>query len=265
MVSVETYSLSVDFTNQGVNAETFEDEILSSSISSATLEFINVSVSSADNVDIVFDVAISAGDKTTLDGLVAAHLGEVVIESFIDGSIKDFLAVAPTNPRHGDRYIVAIGATGIWDGYDTFEAQFNDVLSEWEFFKPAVGVRTLVESDNRFYFFNGIIWRLLPHADRRELIHLADGVGGPFEDFLSGAFREILPANDPFPTSVIWWESSATLEKIVEKTITRNANKTPSTIEWKAYDEDGYVEATVTDSITYGVGIFEINRTRTVS
>ncbi len=104
-----------------------------------------------------------------------------------------------------------------------------------------------------------------PHASLRELIHLADGVGGPFEEFASGAYREILPAADPFPTSVIWWESSSKSKKIVEKTITRNPNKTPSNIEWKAYGADGStVLAVVSDDIIYD-GVFELNRTRTIS
>lgn len=103
------------------------------------------------------------------------------------------------------------------------------------------------------------------HASLRELIHLADGVGGPFEEFVSGAYREILPAKAPFPTSVIWWESSAKLKKIVEKTLTLNVNKTPSIIEWKAYDTDGVtVLATISDSIAYD-GVFELSRTRTIS
>lgn len=101
------------------------------------------------------------------------------------------------------------------------------------------------------------------HAALRQLIHLADGVGGPFEQFLSGAYREI--SGGAFPTSKIWYESSAKTKKIVEKTITRNPNQTPATIEWKAYATDGStVIATVTDTITYS-GVFETSRTRTIA
>jgi hypothetical protein len=102
------------------------------------------------------------------------------------------------------------------------------------------------------------------HKTLRQLIHLADGVGGPWESFTSGAFREILPASDPFPTSVTWYESSSKLKKIVEKTIVRNSNKTPSTIEWTAYDTDGTTPvATIKDTITYD-GVFELDRTREI-
>lgn len=99
------------------------------------------------------------------------------------------------------------------------------------------------------------------HASLRQLIHLANG--GPFEEFVSGAFREV--AGGVFPTSIVWYESVAKTDKIVEKTIVRNANQTPATIEWKSYDEDGStVLATVTDTITYS-GVTETSRTRSVA
>lgn len=102
------------------------------------------------------------------------------------------------------------------------------------------------------------------HAALRQLIHLADG-SGPFEEFASGAYKEVLPVANPFPTSVIWYESVAKTEKIVEKTITYNGNKTPATITWEAYDTDGTtVLATVSDTISYS-GVFETSRTRTVT
>lgn len=102
------------------------------------------------------------------------------------------------------------------------------------------------------------------HKTIRQLIHLADE-GGPFEGFASGAYQETLPSADPFPTSVIWWESSDKLKKIVEETITYNSNKTISTDQWKVYDTDGTtVLATVTDTISYS-GVFETSRTRTIA
>jgi len=102
------------------------------------------------------------------------------------------------------------------------------------------------------------------HQTLRQLTHLAEE-GGPFEGFASGAYQETLPAADPFPTSIIWWTSAAKTHKIVEETITYNANKTINTDEWKVYDTDGStVLATVTDTIAYS-GIFETSRTRTIA
>lgn len=100
------------------------------------------------------------------------------------------------------------------------------------------------------------------HQELRQLIHFIDD--GPAQGFPSGSYKETLPAADPFPTSIIWWESSSKLKKIIELTITRNANQTPSLEIWKVYNTDGStVKATVTDAISYS-GIFETSRTRTI-
>lgn len=105
------------------------------------------------------------------------------------------------------------------------------------------------------------------HRALRQLIHFIDD--GPAEGFASGAYKETLPTASPFPTSIIWWESSSKLKKIVEKTITRvgvgASTVAPTPIIWKIYDTDGTtVLATITDSITY-TGVFETSRTRVLS
>jgi len=102
------------------------------------------------------------------------------------------------------------------------------------------------------------------HKALRQLIHFIDR--GPAEGFASGAYMEILPAADPFPTSIIWWESSSKFKKIVEKAVTWDSiPKVPIQIQWKVYDTDGSsVLSTVTDAISYS-GVFETSRTRTIA
>lgn len=100
------------------------------------------------------------------------------------------------------------------------------------------------------------------HRTLRQLIHFIDN--GPAEGFASGAYREILPAADPFPTSVTWYDDATKAKKLVEKLLTYTG-AFPTTIQWKIYDTDGStVLATVTDAITYS-GAFEISRTRTIA
>jgi hypothetical protein len=102
------------------------------------------------------------------------------------------------------------------------------------------------------------------HATLRQLIHLADGVGGPMEEWPSGSYREILPAADPFPTLVTWWVTAAKTKKIVQKDLTY-AGVVPTQIKWTVYAADGTTAiASVTDTITY-VGVFETSRLRTVT
>jgi hypothetical protein len=99
------------------------------------------------------------------------------------------------------------------------------------------------------------------HKALRHLIHFINE--GPAEGFATGAYKEILPSANPFPTSVIWWESNSKLQKIVEKTITYTGSF-PTTIEWEMYDTDGStLLVTVTDTISYS-GPFETTRTRAI-
>lgn len=103
------------------------------------------------------------------------------------------------------------------------------------------------------------------HADLLDLIHFIDE--GPAAGFPSGAFKEVV--GGAFPTSIIWYTDATKTKKYVEKTITRSGGgatmTAPTPIVWTMYDTDGTtVKATVSDAITYS-GIFEVNRTRTVS
>lgn len=101
------------------------------------------------------------------------------------------------------------------------------------------------------------------HKILRQLIHFIDD--GPADGFISGSFKEIIPSSNPFPTSIIWWESSLKIKKILEKYYTYNSNKTINQVQWKMYDIDGItIISTITDTITYN-GVFEINRTRIIS
>lgn len=99
------------------------------------------------------------------------------------------------------------------------------------------------------------------HKVLRQLIHFIDD--GPAEGFASGAYKETTPTG-PFPTSEIWWESSAKLKKIVELTTTWTGPLITQEV-WKMYATDGStVIATITDAISYS-GVFETSRTRTIA
>ena len=101
------------------------------------------------------------------------------------------------------------------------------------------------------------------HRALRHLIHFIDE--GPAEGFLTGAFSVVDPAS-PFPTSEIWYVVGSTppAGKIVEQTVSYNANNTINTSAWKMYDTDGStVLVTVTDTFTYS-GVFPTGRTRAI-
>lgn len=133
--------------------------------------------------------------------------------------------------------------------------------NEQKSFLQSVGITNGLE----ITAFGGGTLTDLQHSRLRQLIHLADGVGGPMEGFTSDAYRETLPASNPFPTSIIWWESSAKLKKIIEKTLTYDGSFNITTANWKVYDIDGTtVLAQITDTMTLD-GPFELSRVRVIT
>jgi hypothetical protein len=100
-----TYSIANDTLNGKVQGGDLDDQIRASAIVTA-LAFVNTGHSAADNIDIVFKAAISAGDETILDGLVAAHDGVVVkptLNVHLDSASEDDgkLVVVPFPARDG--------------------------------------------------------------------------------------------------------------------------------------------------------------------
>lgn len=71
----------------------------------------------------------------------------------------------------------------------------------------------------------------------------------------SGAYTEV-DSGVPlaFPLVVVLWESSAKLKRVLDKTIVRNANQSPSTITWRLYQTNGVtVQQTYVDTYTYDI------------
>jgi hypothetical protein len=184
------------------------------------------------------DNPVQAGDLFTLTGASASN-GDYTIQSIIDDQTFVVVETVPSDGTGGSgTFYYPPGASKVGIGrISTLDATTETVQEALE-----------------------------QHPIRRELVHLAEGIGGPFEDFTSGAYREILPAGDPFPTSVIWWTDSSKTDKIVELTLTYTAFKQPATMVWKSYDSDGStVLRTVTDTMAYTSNVFEHTRTRTVT
>jgi hypothetical protein len=161
-------------------------------------------------------------------------------------------------PRTPDRFPGELQEEGILMDVDSVHPTANGEIR----YVSGVGFRFFEEGAETGLSGSGL--SPATHQVLHQLIHFISD--GPAEGFASGAYKETLPSADPFPTSVIWWESSSKLKKIVEKTVTWGTGpKVPTQIEWKMYGTDGStVLATVSDAIAY-TGVFEMSRTRTIS
>jgi len=98
-----TYSVATDTAQGVVDLGALEHEIQDSDISSAAYLFVS---NTEDVLDIWFDGALSAGDETTLDGVVAAHLGLPLDIATTGGIIIDPI------PAPSDLAVAPQGTTG---------------------------------------------------------------------------------------------------------------------------------------------------------
>ena len=81
--------------------------------------------------------------------------------SYIDGLINLTVfnlstTTPPVSPSPGDRYVVGIGATGVWSGEDNKIAIF--VGTNWVFFTPSEGWRAYDQGSNEIVVFDRSSW-----------------------------------------------------------------------------------------------------------
>ena len=108
-----TYSISGDFPNQKVNSDSLKNEIDESAIVTA-LSYINTNL---DDCDIWFGDALSGGDETILNGIVATHQGNPppkVINSCCQVDAKTF----------------HVGSASLWRISNTPCLRFDDTVEE---------------------------------------------------------------------------------------------------------------------------------------
>ena len=71
-------------------------------------------------------------------------------------SVRQTLGAPPVSPVAGERYLVAVGATGDWAGHDNALAEFSG--SVWRYTEPALGVRVLDEAAATVLEWDGATW-----------------------------------------------------------------------------------------------------------
>jgi hypothetical protein len=134
-VTPYAYSISTDFPNQKVDSSRLAQEIRDSAIVVA-LDGILVE---GDACTISFKEALSAGDETILDGIVAAHSGEPLVPDLPVQPVKtiDTSSLDPNtaNTRlKGFEFTAAAkdqGTDGKWTAYDvSFPYEINLLLGE---------------------------------------------------------------------------------------------------------------------------------------
>jgi len=82
-------------------------------------------------------------------------------DEYADVSLKDvidFISIPPTNPKHGQRYLVANGS-GAWQVHNTQIAQWNSFDGIWYFSNdPIPNDMVYVRANGSRMRFNGVVW-----------------------------------------------------------------------------------------------------------
>jgi len=87
------------------------------------------------------------------------------IDTLLQGSVKDYtITTPPGSPTSGDRYIVATGSTGSWNGQDGKLALYINAV--WSFYTPQNGWLVKDINSGRLIGYNGSAWVLDPLGDR---------------------------------------------------------------------------------------------------
>jgi len=103
------------------------------------------------NMGIFYDWPLGEFYKTEMD----ANLKLLDMINQLGVLDKD-LTAPPGGPANGDRYIVAVGATGAWTGHDLKIAVY--IESTWEFHIPLLGWGAYVIDEGFRYDWNGVGW-----------------------------------------------------------------------------------------------------------
>jgi hypothetical protein len=81
-------------------------------------------------------------------------------------------------------------------------------------------------------------------------VEYQDFEGGVCGPLVNGAFREILPTGDIFPTQSIWWDSPAKNYKLTQTIYTRDSSNLATQIQTTIYS-GGVPVQVITDVYTY--------------
>ena len=198
------------------------------------------------------DHPVQVGDFLFISGSIPSGIadGKYTVASIVDDTTVTVEGVVPSSTGGTLTWVYPAGASEV--GFDPTGQSFTTATTVEQ---------ALLDIANALPVGSSITDQ--QHKTLRQLIHLADGQGGPFEGFTSGAVK--VTTGGAFPTNLTWYTDATHTKKIVEKQITYNPNRTPYIIYWAVYAVDGVtVLATATDIINYS-GAFETNRTRTLT
>jgi len=104
-----------------------------------------------------------AGERATQEYHLVRYdqLQEAIFEevnSDWQDSVLTFSGTPPVAPDDGDRYIVSIPGTGLWNGLDDYIVEWNTASGIWDTYDPNEGFTTFVEDEDKYYLYYNGAW-----------------------------------------------------------------------------------------------------------
>jgi len=139
---------------------------------------LNLTVDKVDGKD-VDDSQTSTAYLWTAGKIISYITGKLNGLDWQESVITKGLAVPPTSPSAGDRYIVHSSGSGDWTGQDNNIAEWDG--SAWNFIIPDEGTALWIEDEDKNYTFNGTSWVTFGSTQNHDgLSNLQGGTSGEY-------------------------------------------------------------------------------------
>jgi len=175
------------------------------SINSGTISSSSdILLSPTNDIDANNNVIKNLGDPTDNKDAVHKEYVDLTVQGldWQDSVKSKSLSSPPASPSTGDRYIVATGGSGDWNGHDNDIAEWNG--SSWDFTTPTEGTACWVEDDDINYVWNGTSWiRFASTITHNYLSGLQGGTSGEYYHLTSDEYSGDWGSKDLTTTGTI--------------------------------------------------------------
>ena len=143
-------------------------------------------------------------------------------------SVKSILSTPPVSPTTGDRHLIGLSATGVWNTHDNKITEWNG--STWDFYTPQANWNVMVTNVDREYTYDGdtSLWKLVPTNLSNWLLKTSAYTASANDPIMAsttgGAWNLTLPLNPNSGDTVLVMDVDSTFATN-NLTVLRNSEK----------------------------------------
>lgn len=164
MAETYTYSIAADTLNGVCDGGRLKTEI-NDNVTIVT-ECLDV-FSLGDALSVSMASTLPQAEEDELDVVVGAHDGSTIVQNLSDwfvSVISRDTSAPPVSPSVGDRYLVPVGATGVWANYEKHIAEWGG--STWHYVAPYACAHVGIHGLELVLHYNGTTWEETDQATK---------------------------------------------------------------------------------------------------